>query len=131
MSSFVHSERELNTLGKYFKEIVKLDVDFTDHLIFNLYQFELIGVNTRYEENSPADIQIYKGDAYEELETISSYDALKLLDSIKYQASDMKSDMLWNQVLHVHQKLTQGIVKLDGINKEYQDTEEYETSVWW
>ena len=131
MSSFVHSERELNTLGKYFKEIVKLDVDFTDHLIFNLYQFELIGVNTRYEENSPADIQIYKGDAYEELETISSYDALKLLDSIKYQAADMKSDMLWNQVLHVHQKLTQGIVKLDDINKEYQDTEEYETSVWW
>ncbi|GJG13130.1 hypothetical protein [Staphylococcus argenteus] len=70
MSCFVHSEKEFNTLGKYFKEVVKLDNDFTDNLIFNLYQFELVSFNTRYNENNPANIMMYKGEAYENLEVI-------------------------------------------------------------
>ncbi|EHT3670524.1 hypothetical protein KXP69_002296 [Staphylococcus pseudintermedius] len=108
-----------------------MDSDFTDHLIFNLYQFELIGVNTRYDENNPADIQIYKGDQYDELENITSYDALKMLDSIKYQASDMKSQVLWRQVLHVHQKLVDGIVMIKNIPIDYKDTVLYADSKWW
>ncbi|WP_353420029.1 hypothetical protein PYH66_13440 (plasmid) [Staphylococcus delphini] len=131
MSSFVHSETEFNTLGKYFKEVIKLDSDFTDHLIFNLYQFELISVNTRYDKNNSADIMMYKGEGYNNLEVISSYDALKLLNSIKYQASDMNSDMLWNQVLNVHQKLVEGIVKIENIPTNYKETELYAESQWW
>lgn len=131
MSSYIHTEKEFNVLGKYFKEVIKMDSDFTDHLIFNLYQFELIGVNTRYDENNPADIQIYKGDQYDELENITSYDALKMLDSIKYQASDMKSQVLWRQVLHVHQKLVDGIVMIKNIPIDYKDTVLYADSKWW
>lgn len=131
MSSYIHTEKEFNVLGKYFKEVIKMDNDFTDHLIFNLYQFELIGVNTRYDENNPADIQIYQGEQYEALETISTYDALKMLDSIKYQAADMKSDMLWSQVLHVHQKLVDGIVKIENIPTNYKETALYADSQWW
>ena len=37
---------------------------------------------------------MYKGSNYEELELLTGYDALKLLDSIKYQAADMKSEIL-------------------------------------
>lgn len=131
MSSFVHSEMEFNTLGKYFKEVIKLDSDFTDHLIFNLYQFELISVNTKYDENNQVDIMMYKGEAYNNLEVISSYDALKLLNSIKYQASDMNSDMLWNQVLNVHQKLVKGIIQFENLEENYTDTLAYNESAWW
>lgn len=52
MSSFMHDEKTFNALGKYFKETIKMDSEFTDHLIFNLYQFEIISVNARYEENN-------------------------------------------------------------------------------
>ncbi|RIN92421.1 hypothetical protein [Mammaliicoccus sciuri] len=131
MSCFVHTERELNTLGKYFKEVIKLDAEFTDHLIFNLYQFELISVNSRYEENSPSDILMYKDEEYEKLELISSYDALKLLDSIVYQAAGIESKILWNEVLNVHKKLTEGIVKIESIKSDYKNTVEYEDSCWW
>ncbi|RIN97164.1 hypothetical protein BU002_02260 [Mammaliicoccus sciuri] len=131
MSCFVHTERELNTLGKYFKEVIKLEAEFTDHLIFNLYQFELISVNSRYEENSPSDILMYKDEEYEKLELISSYDALKLLDSIVYQAAGIESKILWNEVLNVHKKLTEGIVKIESIKSDYKNTVEYEDSCWW
>lgn len=131
MSCFVHTERELNTLGKYFKEVIKLEAEFTDHLIFNLYQFELISVNSRYEENSPSDILMYKDEEYEKLELISSYDALKLLDSIVYQAAGIESKILWNEVLNVHKKLTEGIVKIESIKSDYKNTIEYEDSCWW
>lgn len=131
MSCFVHTERELNTLGKYFKEVIKLEAEFTDHLIFNLYQFELISVNSRYEENSPSDILMYKDEEYEKLELISSYDALKLLDSIVYQAAGIESKLLWNEVLNVHKKLTEGIVKIESIKSDYKNTVEYEDSCWW
>ncbi|HGO1604245.1 TPA: hypothetical protein ACK0EB_002584 [Staphylococcus aureus] len=131
MSCFVHSEKEFNTLGKYFKEVVKLDHDFTDNLIFNLYQFELVSFNTRYNENNPANIKMYKGEAYENLEVISSYDALKLLDSIKYQAADMNSETLWKRVLNVHQKLVKGIIQIKHLEENYADTLEYNESSWW
>lgn len=131
MSCFVHTESVLNSLGKFFKETIKMDSDFTDHLIFNLYQFELISVNTRYDENNTADIQMYKGQAYEDLPELSSYDALKLLNSIKYQASDMKSDVLWNQVVKVHQKLVKGIIQIENIEENYKDTVAYNESTWW
>ncbi|MDU4468673.1 MAG: hypothetical protein E7I99_10435 [Streptococcus mitis] len=108
-----------------------MDSDFTDHLIFNLYQFELISVNTRYDENNTADIQMYKGQAYEDLPELSSYDALKLLNSIKYQASDMKSDVLWNQVVKVHQKLVRGIIQIENLEENYKDTVAYNESTWW
>ncbi|MDU4503736.1 MAG: hypothetical protein E7J02_12175 [Staphylococcus warneri] len=131
MSCFVHTESVLNSLGKFFKETIKMDSDFTDHLIFNLYQFELISVNTRYDENNTADIQMYKGQAYEDLPELSSYDALKLLNSIKYQASDMKSDVLWNQVVKVHQKLVRGIIQIENLEENYKDTVAYNESTWW
>ncbi|CUT97056.1 conserved hypothetical protein [Staphylococcus capitis] len=131
MSCFVHSELTFNSLGKYFKEYIKLDSDFTDHLIFNLYQFELISVNTCYNENSPADIQMYKDKAYDDLPTLSSYDALKLLDSIKYQSADMSSEVLWESVLNVHKKLVEGIIKFANLEENYKRTEAYEASGWW
>ena len=131
MSSFVHTEKEFNKLGKFFKEEIKLDSELTDNIIFNLYQFEIISVNARYEENNPVDIQIYKGSNYEELELLTGYDALKLLDSIKYQAADMKSEILWENVLNVHQKLTNGIIKVQSLEKDYQETAEYEVSTCW
>jgi len=131
MSSFVHTEREFNELSKFFKEGIKLDSELTDNIIFNLYQFELISVNARYEENNPADIQMYKGSKYDELEMLTDYDALKLLDSIKYQAADMKSKVLWENVLNVHQKLTNGIVKVKNLEKAYKKTAEYEMSACW
>ncbi|AKL93500.1 hypothetical protein AYP1020_p45 (plasmid) [Staphylococcus capitis subsp. capitis] len=131
MSCFVHSEEMFNSLGKYFKEYIKMDSEFTDHLIFNLYQFEIISVNTRYNENNPADIQMYKGQTYEELPMLSSYDALKFLDSIKYQAADMKSEILWQSVINVHKKLVDGIVKVADLTENYTNAEEYEMSEWW
>jgi hypothetical protein len=131
MSCFVHSEKEFNTLGKYFKEVVKLDNDFTDNLIFNLYQFELVSVNTRYNENNLANIMMYKGEAYENLEIISSYDALKLLDSIKYQAADMNSKFYGKKVLNVHQKLVKGIIQLNHLEENYKDILAYNDSSWW
>ena len=131
MSAFIHTEREFNVLAKYFKETIKMDNDFTDNLIFNLYQFEVKGVNTRYEENNRLDIVLYEDEAYNDLEVISSYDALKLLDSIKYQASEMQSDILWEHVLNVHQKLVNGIIKIEQLNKNYKETEQYELSAWW
>jgi hypothetical protein len=128
----VHSEKEFNTLGKYFKEVVKLDNDFTDNLIFNLYQFELVSVNTRYNENNLANIMMYKGEAYENLEIISSYDALKLLDSIKYQAADMNSEILWKKVLNVHQKLVKGIIQLNHLEEKIiKILLAYNDSSWW
>lgn len=131
MSSFVHTEKEFNKLGKFFKEEIKLDSEQTDNIIFNLYQFEIISVNARYKENNPVDIQIYKGSNYEELELLTGYDALKLLDSIKYQAADMKSEILWENVLNIHQKLTNGIIKVQSLEKDYQETAEYEMSTCW
>lgn len=131
MSSFIHTEKEFNKLGKFFKEEIKLDSELTDNIIFNLYQFEIISVNARYEENNPADIQMYKGCKYDELELLTGYDALKLLDSIKYQAADMKSEILWENVLNVHQKLTNGIIKVQSLEKDYQETAEYEMSSCW
>jgi hypothetical protein len=131
MSCFVHSEEMFNCLGKYFKEYIKMDSEFTDHLIFNLYQFELISVNTRYNENNPADIQMYKGEVYEELPMLTSYDALKFLDSIKYQEADMKSEILWKSVINVHKKLVDGIIKVADLTKNYTNAEEYEMSEWW
>ncbi|WP_182683104.1 hypothetical protein [Staphylococcus saprophyticus] len=53
---------------------------------------------------------------------------MKLLDSIKYQAADMKSEILWENVLNVHQKLTNGIIKVQSLEKDYQETAEYEMS---
>lgn len=131
MSCFVHTEKEFNVLAKYFKEVIKFDSDFTDHLIFNLYQFELISVNARYGENNPANIMMYKGEAYNNLEVISSYDALKFLDSIQYQASDMNSAMLLNQVSNVHQKLVKGIIQVENLEENYTDTLAYNESAWW
>lgn len=32
MSSFVHDEKTFNALGKYFKETIKMDSEFTDHI---------------------------------------------------------------------------------------------------
>ncbi|HDG8789420.1 TPA: hypothetical protein PBT65_001721 [Staphylococcus aureus] len=131
MSSFVHDEKTFNALGKYFKETIKMDSEFTDHLIFNLYQFEIISVNARYEENNPVDILMYQGEQYDELPEMSHYDALKLLDSIKYQAADMTSEVLWKSVLNIHQKLVQGISMIAGLKDNYKNADEYAISEWW
>lgn len=131
MSSYIHTEREFNTLGKYLKEELMLDKDLADNVIFNLYQFEVIAVNTRYKENNTLDIQIYQEEKYESLESLTDYDALKLLNSIKYQASDMKSDILWISVLKLYGKLTKGILKIKDIKEDYENHEKYELSTWW
>lgn len=131
MSSFIHTERELNTLGKYFKEELRIDNDLADNIIFNLYQFEVVAVNTRYQENNQLDIQMYQDEDYQNLELITDYDALKLLNSIKYQASDMKSDVLWIKVLNIHEKLINGILKIKKINHNYKEHSEYEISNCW
>lgn len=131
MSSFIHSEKEFNVLAKFFKEVITLDSQFTDHLIFNLYQFELIAVNERYNLSDPAEIRMFKGKEYQNLDIIESYDALKMLDSIKYQASDMNSKVLWKQVEHVHSKLVHGIISFAGLKEDYKSTAEYEMSEWW
>lgn len=131
MSTFIHTEREFNILAKYFKETLKMDNDFTDNLIFNLYQFEVKATNTRYDENNRLDIVLYEDEEYNALELITSYDALKLLDSIKCQASAMQSDILWEHVLNVHNKLVNGIIKIEQLKSNYKDTEEYMVSAWW
>ncbi|WP_141756813.1 hypothetical protein [Staphylococcus sp. HMSC034G07] len=131
MSAFIHTERELNTLGKYFKEELKIDKDLADNIIFNLYQFEVVAVNTRYEENNQLDIIMYQDEAYQSLELMSDYDALKLLNSIKYQASDMQSDVLWLKVLNLHEKLVNGILKIKNIQPNYKNHSEYEISSYW
>lgn len=131
MSSFIHTERELNTLGKYFKEELRIDKDLADNIIFNLYQFEVVAVNTRYKENNQLSIKMYQGEEYQKLELITDYDALKLLNSIKYQASDMMSDVLWLKVLNVHEKLVNGILKIKNIESNYQNHSEYEISNLW
>ncbi|MBM6639606.1 hypothetical protein DWB98_13290 (plasmid) [Staphylococcus xylosus] len=131
MSSFIHTEKELNTLGKYFKEELRIDKDLADNIIFNLYQFEVVAVNTRYQENNQLDIKMYQDEEYQNLELITDYDALKLLNSIKYQASDMKSDVLWLKVLNVHEKLEKGILKIKNIKENYKDHLKYEVSTYW
>ena len=131
MSSFVHTEKEFNKLGKFFKEEIKLDSELTDNIIFNLYQFEIISVNARYEENNPVDIQIYKGSNYEELELLTGYDALKLLDSIKYQSDYIQSPELFGKMENLHKKLTNGIVEYKELPKNYKKQAEYEASLCW
>ncbi|MGW8041311.1 hypothetical protein ACWEX2_13935 [Staphylococcus xylosus] len=131
MSAFIHTERELNTLGKYFKEELKIDKDLADNIIFNLYQFEVVAVNTRYEENNQLDIKMYQDEEYQSLELISDYDALKLLNSIKYQASDIQSDVLWIKVLNLYEKLVNGILKIKNIQPNYKKHSEYEISNYW
>ena len=131
MSSFIHTERELNTLGKYFKEVLRIDKDLADNIIFNLYQFEVVAVNTRYQENNQLDIRMYQDEEYQSLELMSDYDALKLLNSIKYQASDMQSDVLWIKVLNLHEKLENGILKIKNIQSNYKNHAEYEVSNFW
>lgn len=131
MSSFIHTERELNTLGKYFKEELRIDKDLADNIIFNLYQFEVVSVNTRYKENNQLGIKMYQGEEYQNLELISDYDALKLLNSIKYQASDMMSEVLWLKVLNLHEKLVNGILKIKNIESNYKNHSEYEVSNFW
>ncbi|WP_436949346.1 hypothetical protein [Staphylococcus shinii] len=131
MSSFIHTERELNTLGKYFKEELRIDKDLADNIVFNLYHFEVVAVNTRYQENNQLDIKMYQDEEYQNLELITDYDALKLLNSIKYQASDMQSEILWLKVLNVHEKLEKGIIKIKNIKGNYKDHLKYEVSTYW
>ncbi|WP_341775883.1 hypothetical protein [Staphylococcus hyicus] len=77
MSCFVHSNKEFNVLAKYLKEVIGLDPSFTKHLIFNLNQFEVIAFNERYQSNDSVELSMFNGEAYENLDAIEWYDALK------------------------------------------------------
>ncbi|WP_193014126.1 hypothetical protein [Staphylococcus equorum] len=131
MSSFIHTEREFNNLAKYFKEELLIDKDLAENVIYNLYQFEVVAVNTRYKENNQLDIRIYQGEDYQNLEKLTDYDALKLLDSIKYQANDMQSEVLWIKVENLYKKLITGILKIKDISEQYKNHSEYEMSNCW
>ncbi|WP_368909243.1 hypothetical protein [Staphylococcus epidermidis] len=131
MSCFVHTERELNNLGRYLKEEIEMHSELVDSIILNLYQFELISVNGRYNENNKIDFQIRRGEEYEQLDDLTDYDALKLLDSIRYQSDSISSSELFNAMLNLHHKLTTGIVKVKDLSKNYKDTPEYEESLCW
>ncbi|MCG1130890.1 hypothetical protein [Staphylococcus hominis] len=131
MSCFVHTERELNNLGRYLKEEIEMHSELVDSIILNLYQFELISVNGRYNENNKIDFQIRRGEEYEQLDDITDYDALKLLDSIKYQSDCISSSQLFDAMTNLHHKLTTGIVKVKDLPKNYKDTPEYEESLCW
>lgn len=131
MSCFVHTERELNNLGRYLKEEIEMHSELVDSIILNLYQFELISVNGRYNENNKIDFQIIRGEEYEQLDDLTDYDALKLLDSIRYQSDSISSSELFNAMLNLHHKLTTGIVKVKDLPKNYKDTPEYEESLCW
>lgn len=131
MSCFVHTERELNNLGRYLKEEIEMHSELVDSIILNLYQFELISVNGRYNENNKIDFQIRRGEEYEQLDDLTDYDALKLLDSIRYQSDSISSSELFNAMLNLHHKLTTGIVKVKDLPKNYKDTPEYEESLCW
>lgn len=131
MSCFVHTERELNNLGRYLKEEIEMHSELVDSIILNLYQFELISVNGRYNENNKIDFQIRRGEEYEQLDDITDYDALKLLDSIRYQSDSISSSELFNAMLNLHHKLTTGIVKVKDLPKNYKATPEYEESLCW
>lgn len=131
MSVFVHTNRELNNLGKYFKEEIKMNSDLVDNIILNLYQFELLSVNNRYQENNPIDLQIAKGEEYKQLDDLTDFDALKLLDSIKYQSDCIESEILFEKMENLHYKLTTGIVDIKRLPQDYKKTGDYEASMCW
>jgi len=132
MSCFIHTDEAFNTLAKYFRNEIGFNESFTEDLINNLFRFEQISFYGRYKEkDTKTKVTFVKGKPYRELEEISNIDALKFLDSIKYQSSDVPSDKLWERVLSIHRKLTDGIVQHSGIDDDYEKTEEYRLSEWW
>lgn len=131
MSCFVHTNRELNNLGKYFKEEIKMNEQLADSVILNLYHFELISFNGRYDEKENINFKFSKGEEYDQLDNLTDYDALKFLDSIKYQSDYIQSSELFGKMENLHKKLTNGIIEYKDLPKNYKDTPEYEESLCW
>ena len=131
MSCFVHTNRELNNLGKYFKEEIKMNEQLADSVILNLYHFELISFNGRYDEKENINFKFSKGEEYDQLDNLTDYDALKLLDSIKYQSDYIQSPELFDKMENLHKKLTNGIVEYKELPKNYKKQSEYEASLCW
>jgi len=131
MSCFVHPEKDFNVLAKYFKEELGVGAMFTQRLIDNLFRFEIMSCNHRYGENDDRkSVFLYKGDAYRELDSITSIDALKLLDGIKLQCTNLPSNELFEKMSSIHRKIIEGILYYSGLSYEYDKTEDYEYSVW-
>lgn len=131
MSCFVHPEKDFNVLAKYFKEELGVGANFTQRLIDNLFHFEVMSCNHRYGENDDRkSVFLYQGDAYRELDSITSIDALKLLDGIKLQCSNISSDKLLEKVYSIFRKIVEGILHHSNLSYEYDKSEEYEQSVW-
>ncbi|MDS3838294.1 MULTISPECIES: hypothetical protein [Staphylococcus] len=131
MSCFVHTNRELNNLGKYLKEEIKMNEQLADSVILNLYHFELISFNGRYDEKENINFKFSKGEEYDQLDNLTDYDALKLLDSIKYQSDYIQSPELFGKMENLHKKLTNGIVEYKELPKNYKKQAEYEASLCW
>lgn len=131
MSCFVHTNKELNSLGKYLKEEIYMHSELVNNIILNLYQFELTSFNGRYTENEKIDFEIMEGEEYEDLDDLTDYDALKLLDSIKYQSDYIESEMLFKKMVNLHHKLTAGIIYIKRLPQDYKKTGEYEASPCW
>ncbi|MGV3125423.1 hypothetical protein ACEE94_11900 [Staphylococcus epidermidis] len=131
MSCFVHTNRELNNLGKYLKEEIKMNSQLVDNVLLNLYHFEVISFNGRYEEDEKIEFQFSKGKEYEKLDNLTDYDALKLLDSIKYQSQCLESEILFEKMESLHHKLTSGIVYIKRLPQDYKRQPEYEDSLCW
>lgn len=131
MSCFVHSEIELNTLGKYLKEELKVEKNLADHIIINLFSFENTSFNNRYQENDKFDFRIFEDEEYNNLEIISDFDALKLLNSIRYQCSEIESEYLQMSFDHIFNSMVTGIVNYKKIEGDYKEKLEYKMSSFW
>ena len=131
MSCFVHSEIELNILGKYLKEELKVEKNLADHIIINLFSFENTSVNNRYQENNKFDFRIFEDEEYNNLEIISDFDALKLLNSIRYQCSEIESEYLQISFDHIFNSMVTGIVNYNKIEGDYKEKLEYKMSSFW
>lgn len=131
MSCFVHDEKELNILGKYLKEELKVEKNLADHIIINLYSFENTSVNKRYQESNKMDFRIFEDEEYNNLEIISDFDALKLLNSIRYQCSEIESEYLQISFDHIFNSMVTGIVNYNKIEGDYKEKLEYKMSSFW
>ncbi|WP_436894460.1 hypothetical protein [Staphylococcus gallinarum] len=131
MSCFVHDDKELNILGKYLKEELKVEKNLADHIIINLYSFENTSVNNRYQESNKFDFRIFEDEEYDNLEIISDFDALKLLNSIRYQCSEIESEYLQMSFDHIFNSMVTGIVNYKKIEGDYKEKLEYKMSSLW
>ncbi|RIL18487.1 hypothetical protein BUY99_13645 [Staphylococcus gallinarum] len=131
MSCFVHEVRELNILGKYLKEEMKVEKNLADHIIINFYSFENTSVNNRYQENNKVNFRIFEDEEYEALELINEFDALCLLDSIRYQCSEIESEYLKTSFEHIFNSIVTGILKHKKIEGNYKDHMSYTMSTYW